>query len=96
MADDAERVIVVGAGPVGLVATVSLLAEGIPVTLLEATSDLAEDLRASTFHPPTLDILDRLGVCTQLIEQGLICPHWQFRDRKEGVIATFDLGHLKG
>ncbi len=96
MADIADRVIVVGAGPVGLVATASLLAEGIPVTLLEATSDLAEDLRASTFHPPTLDMLDQLGVAATLVEQGLICPYWQFRDRKEGVIATFDLGHLEG
>ena len=96
MPDLSDRVIVVGAGPVGLVATASLLANGIPVTLLEATSDLAEDLRASTFHPPTLDMLDRLGVAAPLVEQGLICPHWQFRDRKEGVIATFDLGHLEG
>src|SRR5512139_2315618 len=30
-----------------------------------------------------------------MIEQGLICPTWQFRDRHSGVIATFDLGHLK-
>ncbi|RBI86322.1 FAD-dependent monooxygenase [Rhodosalinus halophilus] len=96
MAQGDEQVIVVGAGPVGLVATVSLLSRGIPVTLLEATSDLAEDLRASTFHPPTLDMLDRFGVTEQLIAQGLICPHWQFRDRKEGVIATFDLGLLEG
>ena len=95
MAERDEQVIVVGAGPVGLVATVSLLSRGIPVTLLEATSDLAEDLRASTFHPPTLDMLDRFGVSEQLIAQGLICPHWQFRDRKEGVIATFDLGLLE-
>ena len=96
MPDLLDRVIVVGAGPVGLIATASLLANGIPVTLLEATSDLAEDLRASTFHPPTLDMLDKLGVAPTLVEQGLICPHWQFRDRKEGVIATFDLGHLEG
>jgi len=96
MADAAERVIVVGAGPVGLVATASLLSQGIPVTLLEATADLAEDLRASTFHPPTLDMLDRFGVTEGLVEKGLICPHWQFRDRRQGVIATFDLGLLEG
>ena len=96
MRDADDRVIVIGAGPVGLVAAASLLAQGIPVTLLEATPDLAQDLRASTFHPPTLDILARLGVVDDLIGQGLICPHWQFRDRSEGVIATFDLSLLAG
>jgi 3-(3-hydroxy-phenyl)propionate hydroxylase len=96
MAESRERVVIVGAGPVGLVAAASLLKEGIPVTILEGTSDLAQDLRASTFHPPTLDMLDRLGVARTLVDQGLICPHWQFRDRKEGVVATFDLGMLEG
>ncbi len=95
MSDNKDRVLIVGAGPVGLVAAASLLSEGIPVTLLEATADLAADLRASTFHPPTLDILERLGLADKLIEQGLICPYWQFRDRKKGVVATFDLGLLK-
>ncbi|WP_246209628.1 FAD-dependent oxidoreductase [Pikeienuella piscinae] len=86
--------LIAGAGPVGLVAAVSLLEEGVPVTVLEASSDLAVDLRASTFHPPTLDFLSRLGLADGLIERGRKCPYWQFRDRKEGEIATFDLGLL--
>ncbi|QOL81393.1 FAD-dependent oxidoreductase [Pseudooceanicola spongiae] len=90
-----RRVIVVGAGPVGLVAACSLIEEGIPVTIIEKTPDLPEDLRASTFHPPTLDMLDRFGVTEGLIARGLVCPHWQFRDREEGVVATYDLGMLK-
>ncbi len=89
-----ERVIVVGAGPVGLVAAVALAAEGIPVTVVEARIEVVEDLRGSTFHPPTLSFLDRFGVTEKLIEQGLIAPHWQFRDRRQGEIATFDLSVL--
>lgn len=54
------------------------------------------DLRASTFHPPTLDMLDRFNVSGKLVERGLVCATWQFRDRKEGVIATYDLGVLAG
>lgn len=91
-----DRVIIAGAGPVGLVAAVSLLEKGIPVTVLEASADLAVDLRASTFHPPTLDFLEALGLADGLIERGIKCPHWQFRDRKEGEVATFDLGLLAG
>ena len=96
MTKTGDRVLIAGAGPVGLVAAVSLLEEGIPVTVLEASADLAVDLRASTFHPPTIDYLDRLGLADGLIARGIKCPYWQFRDRKEGEVATFDLGLLAG
>ena len=96
MSGENERVLVVGAGPVGLVAACSLAMDGIPVTVVERSRELPMDLRASTFHPPTMDMLDRFGVMDNLIERGLICPHWQFRDREKGVVATFDLGLLAG
>jgi 3-(3-hydroxy-phenyl)propionate hydroxylase len=86
----ARRVIVAGAGPVGLVAAARLAQEGIPVTIIEAERDLPDGLRASTFHPPTLDMLERFGVVDAMIAQGLICPTWQYRDRREGPVATFD------
>jgi 3-(3-hydroxy-phenyl)propionate hydroxylase len=90
-----HRVLIAGAGPSGLVAAAVLAEAGIPVTIIEQARDLPDDLRASTFHPPTLDMLERFGVVQAMIDQGLICPTWQFRDRHAGVIATFDLGHLK-
>ena len=89
-----QRVIIVGAGPVGLVAANLLADEGIAVSLVEICADLPHDLRASTFHPPTLDMLEQFGVVGGMIEQGLICPTWQFRDRAEGVVATFELARL--
>ena len=52
-----QHVIIVGAGPVGLVTANLLIDEGIPVSLVEACGDLPRDL--STFHPPTLDMLER-------------------------------------
>lgn len=96
MQKNEDQVIIVGAGPVGLVAAACLGKAGIKTTILELHHELPKDLRASTFHPPTLDILDRFGVTPKLIERGLIAPNWQFRDRREGVIATFDLSVLKG
>src|SRR3954462_14313318 len=89
-----DRVIIVGAEPVGLGAASCLALEGVPVVVVEESADVVQDLRASTFHPPTLDFLARLGVTSTLIEWGLICPHWQFRDRRMGAIATFDLSVL--
>jgi len=89
-----QHVIVVGAGPVGLVTANLLVDAGIAVSLVETCEHLPHDLRASTFHPPTLDMLERFGVVGRMIEQGLICPIWQFRDRTEGVVATFELARL--
>jgi 3-(3-hydroxy-phenyl)propionate hydroxylase len=89
-----RRVIVAGAGPAGMVAAAYLAGEGIPVAIVEQERDLPADLRASTFHPPTLDMLTRFGVVDAMIAQGLVCPTWQFRDRHAGVIATFEMGRL--
>ena len=54
-----ERVLIAGAGPVGIAAAANLVRHGVPVTVLEAGATLSEESRASTFHPPTLDMLDR-------------------------------------
>lgn len=90
------RVLIAGMGPAGLVAGLMLVRAGIPVAIFEAEPDLPTDLRASTFHPPTLDMLARLGLADNLVEQGLIAPCYQWRDRQSGDAATFDMGCLEG
>lgn len=89
-----KPVIIAGAGPVGCVSALILSNAGIPVTILEAEDDLIIDMRGSTFHPPTLDMLDDLNVTPKMVEQGLITPILQFRDLDEGMIAEFDHGLL--
>lgn len=89
------RVLVAGAGPVGLITALSLARRDVPVTVLEAEPDLTEDLRAGTFHPPTVELLDDLGIAKTLHAMGIVVPAWQFRDREEGVVAEFDLGVLR-
>ncbi len=91
-----DRVAVVGAGPVGLTAALALGRRGIPIVLLAAEPELVMELRGSTFHPPTLDLLDEFDVVPQMIEVGLKAPTWQFRDRETGPVATFDLSLLAG
>jgi len=90
-----DRVIIAGAGPVGMVAAMRLADRGIPVLVIEANPDLAIDLRASTYHPPTLDMLDEYGITQLLIDDGLIAPTWQFRDRQTQEKAVFDLSLIK-
>jgi 3-(3-hydroxy-phenyl)propionate hydroxylase len=86
-------VLIAGAGPVGMVAAANLVRHGVPVTVLEANATLSDESRASTFHPPTLDMLDDLGVARPLIAQGLIAPQFQYRSR-HGLIAQFDFAGI--
>ncbi len=90
------QVIVAGAGPVGTVAALRLANLGFDVMLCEAGPNCAIDLRASTFHPPTLEMLDELGIAETLIERGLKAPVYHFRERATGEVVEFDLSELEG
>src|SRR5947208_377361 len=96
-----ERVIVVGAGPVGAVTALALVKNGIPVTLIEAEAEPPEDQRAATIHPPTVAMLAELGLKDEAFAEdasgGMLSPVFHFRDRVSGeLVAVFDLGLLKG
>jgi 3-(3-hydroxy-phenyl)propionate hydroxylase len=85
------RVLVAGAGPVGLTAALALARGGAQVTVLEAGAALATESRASTFHPPTLEMLADLGVLDALMQRGITSTTFQYRDRSTGPIAELDL-----
>lgn len=87
-----DPIIIAGAGPAGSVTALSLGRAGIPVVLLEKETRLPIDLRASTFHPPSLDMLDELGVAEEMIARGLKVDRYQYRDRRTGDVAEFDMG----
>jgi len=96
-----DRVIVVGAGPVGAVMTLALVRKGIPAVLLEQLPDAAEDQRAATVHPPTVEMLVELGLTDEAFSEepsgGMSAPLFHFRDRATGELyAVFDIGLLAG
>ena len=91
-----DRVIIVGAGPVGMVCALGLNRAGIKVTVLELEPAPVEDQRAASLHPPTVEMLDRLGIAGDIIPLGLVSSKYHFRDRVSGeLIAEFDLSSLK-
>jgi len=97
--DSSERVIVIGAGPVGLCVSLALAREGVPVTLIEALGDdnfLEQVPRAGTNHPATLEMYDRIGLYQKLEPRGIIAPVFHYWDRAANeLIAAFDHVHLK-
>ena len=94
MSVDAVPVVIVGAGPVGMVAAADLVRQGVRVTVLEKNEHLSLESRASTFHPPTLDMLDDLGFADALIAEGLKAPRVQYASTIDGILGTFDFGDI--
>lgn len=91
-ASNPDRVLIVGAGPVGLITALGLAQKGVPVTVIEREKALTQDLRAGSFHPPTLEMMAPLGITERFLKIGIRVPRWQIRDRHSGVVAEFDLG----
>ena len=88
-------VLICGAGPVGLVAGLRLALAGIETLVIDKESQVSDDFRASTFHPPTLEMLDELGLTQDLIAEGLVSSTWQIRQHESHDKALFDLDVLK-
>lgn len=83
-------VVVVGGGPVGMTAAATLAAEELPVVLVELSPEPRPDWRASTFHAATLELLETIDITDRMHAEGLVVPKYQFRDRRDGLVAEFD------
>ncbi|HYZ45638.1 MAG TPA: NAD(P)/FAD-dependent oxidoreductase [Xanthobacteraceae bacterium] len=98
--DTSNRVIVVGAGPVGLCLSLALAQAGVEVCLIEMLGEdnfLEQVSRAGTNHPATLELFERIGLYDRLEPRGIIAPLFHYWDRREHqLIAEFDHAHLKG
>jgi len=65
-----DDVIVVGAGPVGMLTALALAQVGAKVTVLEQEPGIVNSPRAAVYFPSTLIILDELGLLDELNEIG--------------------------
>jgi 2-polyprenyl-6-methoxyphenol hydroxylase-like FAD-dependent oxidoreductase len=88
------EVLIAGAGPVGLTLALALHRRGLDVRVLEKRTELSAASRASTFHPPTLEALDELGVFAALRPGGVQVDRILWRRVDSGTFATLDLGIL--
>ena len=90
------NIIIVGAGPAGVVCALALSKRGVPVTIFEQEPAPVKDQRAASIHPPTLEMLDDIGITTRIIDKGLVSSKYRFHDRLDGsVVAEFDLDRMR-
>jgi 2-polyprenyl-6-methoxyphenol hydroxylase-like FAD-dependent oxidoreductase len=65
------EVVVVGAGPTGLMLACELALGGVKPRLLEERADMPNITRAFAVHARTLELLDARGLADELIPRGM-------------------------
>ena len=94
-----DRVLIMGAGPVGLCLALALAKEGVESTIVEQLTDanfLDQVPRAGTNHAATLEMYDAIGLYEKLEPRGIVAPLFHYWDREKGErIAEFDHAVLK-
>src|SRR5688500_19360307 len=64
-------VVIVGAGPVGLVAALDLAKKGHRSVVIDKRANLSDGSRAICWSKRTLEIMDRLGLGQVLLDKGV-------------------------
>jgi 3-(3-hydroxy-phenyl)propionate hydroxylase len=82
-----SSILIVGAGPVGLSLATALTRRGIPVEVCEQGPGIVKEIRASTFHPATMEKMADWGVIDAVLAKGHRVDHLQFWDRQERKIV---------
>ena len=89
-----DKITIIGGGPSGMTLAWWLVEQGMPVTLLEREPEVPHDMRASTFHPATLDLLAPSGLSHELLARGTEVSRWQYLIHATGETAIFDMACL--
>ncbi|MFI9406130.1 FAD-dependent monooxygenase [Nocardia sp. NPDC052316] len=77
---DTTSVLIVGAGPAGLTAAITLADAGVDFVLLDRLAEGANTSRAAVVHARTLEVLNELGIAEELIAKGIVVPRFTVHD----------------
>jgi 3-(3-hydroxy-phenyl)propionate hydroxylase len=90
-----DSVIVVGAGPVGLLTALGLAQSGLTVTVLECEPAIVNSPRAIVYHWSVLEGLDRLGILAAAKQIGLVKQDYMYRIFGTGETISWSLAPLE-
>lgn len=82
MRDEQTEVLVVGAGPVGLLTAIVAAEAGLAVKVIDQESRTTARSYACALHPRTLNLLDEMGLAAPMLEQGRKVETVAFYDRE--------------
>ena len=97
MASERPPIVVAGAGPTGLMCALALARQGVSVVVCEAEPSLTHDLRAGSFHPPTLEMMAPYGVTCNAIAPCAVDTEMALAfspEQRESLLSGIPLGRL--
>ncbi|WP_432378777.1 FAD-dependent monooxygenase [Duganella sp. P38] len=83
----ATQVLIVGAGPTGLVLAIALARRGVSVRIIDKNSGPGLASRAMAVHARTLEFYRQLGFADVVINQGIRIEAIHLREHGEGIAA---------
>jgi 2-polyprenyl-6-methoxyphenol hydroxylase-like FAD-dependent oxidoreductase len=89
----APQVLIVGAGPTGLVMALWLHRQGIPFRLIDRNSGPGTASRAMIVHARTLEFYRQLGIAEEVVASGVRVERLRLREHGDE-IATFPVGDI--
>ncbi len=91
-----NTVVIIGAGPVGMINALGLAREGVNVTVIESNAGIVPEPRAMTYHWTVHDGMERLGLLQDMIEEGFKLHEMCYRILATGEVIRLNIGAMRG
>lgn len=86
MTESEHKVLIVGAGPTGLVLALELARRNVPFRIIEARSGPGQASRAIVVHARTLEFYQQLGIADEVVAQGIKGERLHMREHGKDMV----------
>lgn len=80
-----QPIVIAGAGPAGLFMGLCLVHQGFQVQIFEQRSEVISDTRSLGIHPPSLCLLEKLGLLNEFLKKGIQVHTGLAHDGRQGL-----------